>query len=412
MPLSLASAMPSAGEMAKLVADSWKKQTEKPFPEFDPKQFEPVATMLKYKAELVRLHKYVENWHAERGNKLPDWPKIYFAPFEAWSCYFMAHPQAQTLKEGEERDEWIALQTIIFSSLCPWRYTQGIYRYEPSFAKAICESSLEGEIPSEILLRLPQWSIYVETPKYRYGNLTVLGFWVHLQNTDQTYEKTELSFLFNCVSDDGEQKLKAFLLPIEHMSLRDLLKQKFANAFEERVSKQVTNQLGCNPDDWMDYFSSEEARNLFYDYTASLVKPAIAMLLYLCTTEPDIVSNRQPGAKPTNNFGKRLKNKFRLFPADGPHIWRVGQSMEEDLAQHYHVLHTETPDSPLAGKRRSVRSHVRSAHWHGYWRGKHPKDFEKDMREFIFHWIPPLIVRGSRAAVRRSGSSRATQSQV
>ncbi|MFR4434869.1 MAG: hypothetical protein ACLT47_05765 [Sutterella wadsworthensis] len=30
------------------------------------------------------------------------------------------------------------------------------------------------------------------------------------------------------------------------------------------------------------------------------------------------------------------------------------------------------------------------------WKGHRPKEMEKDMREFIFHWIPPLMVRGSR----------------
>ena len=65
------------------------------------------------------------------------------------------------------------------------------------------------------------------------------------------------------------------------------------------------------------------------------------------------------------------------------------------MAKHYRVVHNES-QSLQSGKKREVRSHVRSAHWHGYWKGHRPKPKEKDMREFIFHRIPPLLVRGSR----------------
>lgn len=147
--------------------------------------------------------------------------------------------------------------------------------------------------------------------------------------------------------------------------------------------------------DHLALYRSEEVREAFYAHNVKLMRPILAMLLYLCTTEPDIVSNRKPGLKPANNEGRHLKKGFRLFPAEGPHIWNVGQSMENDMAKHYRVVHDES-QSLQSGKKREVRSHVRSAHWHGYWKGHRPKPEEKDMREFIFYWIPPLLVRGSR----------------
>ena len=51
------------------------------------------------------------------------------------------------LPKGPTRDEWIASRVLYLSALCPWRYTQGIFRFAPSFAKALCSSSLKGDIP-------------------------------------------------------------------------------------------------------------------------------------------------------------------------------------------------------------------------------------------------------------------------
>lgn len=81
--------------------------------------------------------------------------------------------------------------------------------------------------------------------------------------------------------------------------------------------------------------------------------------------------------------------------------------MENDMAKHYRVVHDESQSLP-SDKKREVRSHVRSVHWHGYWKGRRPKAEEKDMREFIFHWIPPLLVRGSRDVepVKRSAKAQ------
>ena len=92
---------------------------------------------------------------------------------------------------------------MYMSALCPWRYSQGVYRFSPSFAKALCASSLKGDIPCEVFLRLPQWSIYVEMPKMRYGNAIVIGFWAHLQNADPSMTKPELKLLLNAVDDEG-----------------------------------------------------------------------------------------------------------------------------------------------------------------------------------------------------------------
>lgn len=371
----------SPKELAGFLNAFWDDQAHRPIPtDIRWEDFAPEKVMLRFKDELHRLQPYVEGWFSERGKSLP---------------------------EGRIRDEWIANQALILSALCPWRYTQGVYRFAPSFAKALCASTLKGDIPCEVFLRLPQWSIYVETPNIRYGNDILVGFWAHLQNEDISMERPALKLLLNLVKDNGEGFLSSFAMPLEATSLEAFLKQRYEGWLTNPLRPEEEAAMYIKSVDHLALYRSEEVREAFYAHNVKLMRPILAMLLYLCTTEPDIVSNRKPGLKPANNEGRHVKKGFRLFPAEGPHIWNVGQSMENDMAKHYRVVHDESQSFP-SGKKREVRSHVRSAHWHGYWKGHRAKAEEKDMREFIFHWIPPLLVRGSRdiEPVKRSAKAQ------
>ena len=386
----------------------WDNQNNRPIPtDIRWEDYAPEKVMLSFKDELKRLQPYVVGWCSERGKSLPDWPKLYFVPVEGWINYFKAHPDAARLPKGPTRDEWIASRVLYLSALCPWRYPQGIFRFAPSFAKALCSSSLKGDIPCEVFLRLPQWSIYVETPKTRYDNSILVGFWAHLQNSDITTETPARKLLLNMVNETGGSFLSSIVIPLEPMTLEAYIKDSFEGWLTNPLTPEDEAALHVTSADHQALYRSEEVREAFYAHSVERMRPILAMLLYLCTTEPDIVSNRKPGLKLANNEGRHVKKGFRLFPAEGPHIWNVGQSIEYDIAKHYRVVHDESQSLP-SDKKREVRSHVRSAHWHGYWKGRRPKAEEKDMREFIFHWIPPLLVRGSRDVepVKRSAKAQ------
>lgn len=212
----------SPKELAGFLNAFWDDQAHRPIPtDIRWEDYAPEKVMLRFNDELKRLQPYVEGWFSERGKSLPDWPKIYFVPVEGWIDYFKAHPDAARLPQGPMRDEWIASRVLYLSALCPWRYTQGIFRFAPSFAKALCSSSLKGDIPCEVFLRLPQWSIYVETPNIRYGNDILVGFWAHLQNEDISMERPALKLLLNLVKDNGE----GFLSSFENSYLRERCSQ-------------------------------------------------------------------------------------------------------------------------------------------------------------------------------------------
>ena len=311
----------------------WRAEAEKPFPPFDRNRYSPESTLRLFKDDMVKLQPYVETWYQARGKTIPEWPKHFFVPAEVWMTYCREQAKTERHVQKGDRDRFIAIKSLYLAALCPWRYTQGIYRFSPSLGKALSESTLKREIPADVLLRLPQWSIYVETPSLRYENKTPIGFWAHLQNADFGMEKPELGLLLNLVADDFTQTLQPMLLPIEPISLETILQRRYEawldNQHDNATFKSAEMQEG---------FKDESLQKILFEHYKQLYQPVLAMLLYLCSSDPDIASHRHPGLKPANNYGKTLKQGFRLFPAEGPHIWHVGETLENELSNHYKLI--------------------------------------------------------------------------
>lgn len=115
------------------------------------------------------------------------------------------------------------------------------------------------------------------------------------------------------------------------------------------------------------------------------ISKLISILLYICSDEPEIDSERQPGTYPSRPKPVKTKKGFRLFPANGVHYWTVGDKTGRTLGEvQAHGLTEMTTG-------RHPRTHLRRGHWHDFWSGK--KD-EPDMRKFSYRWLPPQIIGG------------------
>ncbi len=105
--------------------------------------------------------------------------------------------------------------------------------------------------------------------------------------------------------------------------------------------------------------------------------PLISLVLYLCSANPDFGVSERP-ARPTST--KTKKHGWRLFQASGPTIWHIGERIGR--------LIREARESEACGTSdRSVRPHIRRAHWHGYWSGP-----LSGPRRFDYQWMPPIPV--------------------
>lgn len=296
--------------------------------------------------------KQVDVFRAGRGKDLPRWPAWCFMPMAAWLAIASEGAPCPSFSAATDAAKLAAIGT--------WRYTQGIYRFDPDTLSALVDSPLNGQIPTEVLYRLPEWCLYIETPGLTWLGQSMGGFWVHLE-WDANTQRHEFRLLVNT-----EGELHATPL---HMGPRPVTEA--VERYLEEASRQsaLAGRVLAVPAD---------AGKLLADE----VRPLLSLVLYLCSEMPEIDDERQPGSHPERPRPKKTKGGWRLFPPNKPRVWTVGAETGRQLRQAALPQATE-------GDGRTVRAHLRKGHWHGFWKG--PRDGE---RTFIYRWLAPMVVGG------------------
>lgn len=232
------------------------------------------------------------------------------------------------------------------AALAAWRMTKGVYRFDPDIYDALWDTPITGDLPSELLLRLPEWCVYIETP----GQKTA-GFFAHLEH-DANDGHRELRI----IRDHGTHLEST---PIDLIgTLEEGLESVLAEA--ERLAPELLAQYGVS----RQADESESARAL---------APLVNLVLYLCSEQPDILGKGYP----SNPQPKRTKRGTREFAADGVRIWQVGSELGRKLRA--------IPQRREGGEHGSVAPHIRRAHWHVFRVGK-------GRTERVLKWLNPIFV--------------------
>ena len=161
------------------------------------------------------LGKRVEEFIAARGKDLPDWPTWCFLPLAGWWYSIVSEETGQNHLPPILVGDVARLAAIGTWRYSQWRYSQGIYRFDKSFRKAISETTISGEIPCDVLYRLPEWSVYIETPGMDWLGDRMYGFWSHLE-FDVNNSRHELRLLLDC--ENGLNPLPLHLVLLCHIS--------------------------------------------------------------------------------------------------------------------------------------------------------------------------------------------------
>lgn len=283
-----------------------------------------------------------------KGRDLPDWPAWCFMPIAGWYSIVSAgnHLERLTPKLIPDVARLAAIGT--------WRYCQGVYRFDDDLRLSLIDTELSGDIPAEVLHRLPEYCVYIETPGMEYLGYPVYGVWCHLES-DANNGREELRLLLDTEST---------LIPVPlHLGKWTILESLQRADFE--TMKHAPAMLG---------------KNLSQHERAANLQPFISLILYICSDEPEIDNERQPGSSPVKPALTKTRDGFRLFPPDRPRIWQVGKEIGIKLR-------TSGTRSAHKEDGYNVRPHIRRPHWHGFWSG--PKEGE---RKFGYKWIPAILV--------------------
>ena len=302
--------------------------------------------------------KYADECRADRGDGLPDWPD--------W-CYLPLAAAYAIVSGGGSNRVPLSLAGDVgrLGALMSWRVTQGIYRFDPALFERLIETPVSGDIPHEILYRLPEWAVYVETPGLRYRDSPLYGVFAHLE-FDINHQRPELRLLL-----DAEIALEPFPLHLGPWSLEESIRRMTDVAKVQGLAVGASIPAGE---------LVSEAR--------PIIEPILSLLLYLCAENAEIGDGQ---ARPANPTPKRTKSGPRLFAPDRPTTWDVGVRLGAALRRAYHASET-AGDGTHAGP----RPHVRRAHWHGFRSGAMKREDGSPIaagdREFKLRWLPPIPV--------------------
>jgi len=312
--------------------------------------------------------KRIDHFRAGRAREYPDWPDWCFIPIAATYGIVADDAGVDGSMLALTHPERLA-DPARLAALASWRITQGIYRFDPALYASVVDTPVERDLPCDVLYRMPEWCVYVETPDREWLGSRLYGFWAHLEYDINT-GRHELRLLL-----DSEADLTPLPVHLGDWPLFEALERAQKEALRQSIDKGLTR--------WAEGL----AKNDVATGIEAEVGPLISLLLYLCS-QPDEIGAE--GRRPGNPRPKRTKQGWRLFPADKPSTWDVGVRIGNALRRAYHQA--ETDQQPVGeGGRSRPRAHVRRAHWHGYWKG--PRDPERaEERRFDLRWQPPIAV--------------------
>jgi len=300
--------------------------------------------------------KQVDGFRSRRGKGgIPLWPDWCFAPMAA-SCAIISSGSNYSALES-------ASDIGMLSALSAWRTTQGIYRFDPDIYQSVKDSPI-GKIPVDILYRMPEWCVYIETPCSEWMGQSMHGFYAHLEwDANSNGHRHELRLLI-----DTDEELLPVPVHLVNGTLTDSMKSVRAESVKQ------SKALGVG-------FIDQHIGSEYFDSLSVAVAPLLSLLMYLCTDDAETINPNNISSKPNKPLPKRTRRMGeRIFPAKKPTIWETGFRTGNIIRQAI-----KTSRAKSSGK----RPHIRCAHWHHFWKGART---EPNKRQLIAKWLPPTLV--------------------
>lgn len=244
----------------------------------------------------------------------------------------------------------------VVAAAAAWREAQGIYEFDADLLAALVETDVAGDIPLDVLYRLPEWCVYVPTPGLSMLGAPLAGFFAHLEADANERGRVELRLLLIFESRSP------IAIPL-HVWMPGGVA-----AAAQRFAEEAAYQAGAHGSE----LSASEVASAAAG--ARSVAPLVSLVLYLCSDEAEIVDPKRPGRRPTYQHPDAKPGK----PAPHPTVWQVGRHLGQQLRE--------------AKDRLGPRAHVRRAHWHGYWTGPMAGPRKLELR-----WLSPILVGSGRA---------------
>ncbi|EMO53904.1 AcrVA2 family anti-CRISPR protein [Leptospira noguchii] len=288
-----------------------------------------------------------KNALAQKDKDIPDWPDFVFAPL---TNYFPL-----LFKNGiNPNDPHLSAKMLVVSQLAaivPWSLSKGVYKITEELALELCESQSPDKIPTEILKKLPQWSIYIEIPENFIPGCN--GFFCHL---DTNQGRDELKMLL----DFDDKPPYPLTLIMGDYTIDTALELFIKNIKTYYDSSKIDNALELIKIPQLDFLHK-----------------LLPLILYICADNSEI-----SGPYSYNKYIQktRYKKEFELKQADNVVVWDVGKELGIKIKKYKQSVGFKD----MGPKEKSP--HIRRAHWHHFWTGN------SEERKLILRWLSPIPV--------------------
>lgn len=150
---------------------------------------------------------------------------------------------------------------------------------------------MTGNLPSELLYRFPEWRVYIEseTPT-KLSETPVHGFLAHLEDDHNTGHHVLRLLL------DSDRGLLPIVVHLEKPTLREAVLEAF-NEIEERKLPEKH-----------EYEADVDTKKLL----VKVAEPNLSLLLYLCSNDPDVVSEVSKIAGPRKPTPEKTRQAYSL----------------------------------------------------------------------------------------------------
>lgn len=311
------------------------------------------------------LPQFVNDIYKEKMQGELDWPSWCFIPVSIWSKL------AERAFDSSAQMDLRSLSSFLsfVPSVGTWRYSQGVYRFDAELLAALKDTPVTGDLPADVLLRLPEWAIFVETPGFTFYGHETEGFYASL-DWNMQHQVPELRLMFAV----PPARFQTLAIVLDDTPLEDILTGMVQHI--DLAQDIIKDHPELTPPE------RESAINKkFVEELSSY----LSLLLFICSDEPEIDDLRVPGSSPKYASARKTKRGWRFFPAEKERIWNIGQKIGEKLRQHV----KEDDGTVHEATGRTVRTHLRRGHWHGVWTGPRKG---KGEQKFKLNWLPPIIV--------------------
>ncbi len=307
-----------------------------------------------FSSKVPDVWKAVDYYRYMRDKEEDDWDRRVFMPLSGWN----AITERLLPKSSVEAQVFAANNLQVMGA---WRPTQDILRFDADFYGMLTKTGVSGNLPVEILERMPAWALYFEARGLVVEGRHYDGFFAGL---DQSDNREQLILRLHFVALEN-MAILPYLLPLGDWSVEEAVAR--TNEQQRHAMRRLNMEM-----------TGEYTRIADQGLHA-----ALNLLLYVCSY--GLEENKAYDFGPGIRYPQPVKVKrgnWRLFPPPKPVIHKLGTEIGEETRRFAERSCVPRPHG-------SPRPHIRRAHWHGYWRG--PLN-DQDSRKFSLKWLPPFMV--------------------